>query len=811
MNKKKLVMIGNGMAGVRTIEEILKIAPDQFEITIFGKEPYPNYNRIKLSNILQGDTNFDEIIINPLDWYEENKIQLFTGEAVTKIDSSAKRVITDKGREVEYDELIMATGSNSFILPIPGADKQGVTGFRDLNDCEMMIKSAKEYKKAVVIGGGLLGLEAARGLLNLGMEVDVVHLMPHLMERQLDPAASALLKKELESQGMNFLMEKQTVEILGDERATGLRFKDGSEIDADLVVMAIGIKPNVAVAKDSGIYVNRGIVVNDYLETQTANVYAVGECAEHREIVYGLVAPLYEQSKVLASRICGKETAPYEGSVTGTQLKVAGVDLYSAGEIFEDETTQAIKVHNEFDGVYKKILIRDNRVVGVVLYGDTQDSTKLFRMLTKKEDVSGMTSISLLQSQDGSATGDDVASMPDDELVCGCNGVTKGTIVEAIRTQGLTTVDQVGGCTNAGRSCGRCKPMIGKILAHTLGDQFDAAAAQKTTLCGCTTLSRDEVVAEIKEKGLTSIKEVMNVLGWKNEEGCTKCRPALNYFLGMIYMDEYKDDRDSRLVNEKMHANIQKDGTFTVVPRMYGGVTNAKDLIKIGEVAEKYNVPLVKLTGGQRIGLFGVKKEDLPAIWEELDMPSGYAYGKTLRTVKTCVGAQFCRYGTQDSMALGIKLEKKFERLDTPHKVKMGVSACPRNCSEAGIKDFGVVGIDGGWEIYVGGNGGVDLRAGDLLITVKTQEEVMDIAGAYLQYYRETATYLERTSKWLERVGLEHVKQVLADEQTRKELNERMDKTLRKYSEPWKEAIESEEILSKYYEKHDILVGSDSK
>lgn len=810
MNKKKLVMIGNGMAGVRTIEEIIKIAPEQFEITIFGKEPHPNYNRIKLSNILQGDTSFEEIIINSLDWYKENHIQLFTGEAVTQIDSNAKRVITDQGREVEYDELIIATGSNSFILPIPGADKQGVTGFRDVEDCEKMIKSAKEYKKAVVIGGGLLGLEAARGLLNLGMEVDVVHLMPHLMERQLDPAASALLKKELESQGMNFLMEKQTVEILGDERVTGLRFKDGSEVEADLVVMAIGIKPNVAVAKESGIYVNRGIVVNDFMETQTEGIYAVGECAEHREIVYGLVAPLYEQSKVLASRICGKETAPYEGSVSGTQLKVAGVDLFSAGEIFEDETTQAIKVHNEFDGVYKKILVRENRIVGVVLYGDTQDSTKLFRMLMKKEDISGMTSVAILQSQDGSQGGDDVASMPDDELVCGCNGVTKGAIVEAIRTQGLTSVDQVGGCTNAGRSCGRCKPMIGKILAHTLGDQFDAAA-QKTGLCGCTTLSRDEVVAEIKDKGLTSIKEVMNVLGWKNEEGCTKCRPALNYLLGMIYMDEYKDDRDSRLVNEKMHANIQKDGTYTVIPRMYGGVTTAQDLKKIGEVAEKYNVPLVKLTGGQRIGLFGINKEDLPAIWKELDMPSGYAYGKTLRTVKTCVGAQFCRYGTQDSMALGIELEKKFERLDTPHKVKMGVSACPRNCSEAGIKDFGVVGIDGGWEIYVGGNGGVDLRAGDLLITVKTQDEVMEIAGAYLQYYRETAAYLERTSKWLERVGLDHVKEVLANEQTRKELNERMDKTLKKYIEPWSEAIQSEEIQQKYYAKHEILAGSESK
>ena len=805
---RKLVMIGNGMAGVRTIEEILKVATEPFEITIFGQEPYPNYNRIKLSNILQGDTNFEEIIINPLDWYKENKIQLFTGEAIVNINVEEQRVVSNLGREVEYDELIVATGSKSFILPIPGADKIGVTGFRDINDCEMMIKSAQQYKKAVVIGGGLLGLEAARGLLNLGMKVDVIHLMPHLMERQLDPVASSLLKAELEAQGMNFLMEKETVEILGDERVTGLRFKDGSQVEADLVVMAIGIKSNIEVARNNGIYVNRGIVVNDFMETSVPHIYAVGECAEHREIVYGLVAPLYEQGKVLANRICGNLGQPYQGSVTGTQLKVAGVDLFSAGEIFEDGTTKSIMVYNEYDGVYKKILTRNNMIVGVVLYGDTKDSTKLFRMLTKKEDISGMTSISVLQSECSAEGGnDDVASMANDELVCGCNGVTKGAIVEAIKTQGLTTLDQVSHCTNAGRSCGRCKPMVSSILAHTLGDQFDEAAAQKTSLCGCTTLSRDEVVAEIKEKGLTSVKEVMNVLEWNNEEGCTKCRPAINYYLGMIHMDEYKDDRDSRLVNEKMHANIQKDGTYSVVPRMYGGVTTAADLKKIAEIAEKYEVPLVKLTGGQRIGLFGVKKEDLPAMWEELDMPSGYAYGKTLRTVKTCVGAQFCRYGTQDSMALGIELEKKFERLDTPHKVKMGVSACPRNCSEAGIKDIGFVGIDGGWEIYVAGNGGVDLRAGDLLCMVKTQADVMEMTGAYLQYYRETANYLERTSKWVERVGLDNVREVLANEDTRKALNERMDKTLKKYIEPWNEAIQSEEIQDKYYAKHTIKVG----
>ncbi|RXI96364.1 NAD(P)/FAD-dependent oxidoreductase [Anaerobacillus alkaliphilus] len=807
MGRKQLVMIGNGMAGVRTIEEILKLAPDAFQITIFGDEPHPNYNRIKLSNVLQGDTTVNDIIMNTWEWYQENNIELFTGEAIVRIDTEAKQVISNQGRVVSYDDLIIATGSSSFILPIPGADKVGVTGFRDIHDCETMIKVARDYKKAAVIGGGLLGLEAARGLLNLGMEVDVIHLMPHLMERQLDPTASIMLKEELEAQGMNFLMEKQTAEIQGDERVTGLRFVDGSEIEADLVVMAVGIKPNVQIAKDSGIYVNRGIVVDDFMQTSVAHVHAVGECAEHREVIYGLVAPLYEQGKVLAANLCGVETKPYEGSIVGTGLKVSGVDLFSAGEIDDDPKTKSIKVHNEFDGVYKKIVIRDNRVSGIVLYGDTKDSSRLFRMLLKKEDVSGMTSVSILESGCCGVGSDsnDVATMAADEIVCGCNGVTKGTVVEAIQAKGLTTVDEVGSCTNAGRSCGRCKSLISDILAHTLGEKYDVAA-KKTALCGCTTISRDEVVAEIKEKGLSTVKEVMNVLGWKQEEGCSKCRPALNYYLGMILQDQYTDDRDSRLVNEKMHANIQKNGTYSVIPRMYGGVTTAKDLMKIAEVAEKYDVPLVKLTGGQRIGLYGINKDDLPAVWEELGMPSGYAYGKTLRTVKTCVGAKFCRFGTQDSMGLGIDLEKKFERLDTPHKVKMGVSACPRNCAESGIKDFGIVGIDGGWELYVAGNGGTDLRAGDLFATVKTKEEVIELIGAFLQYYREHANYLERTSTWVERVGLDHVREVLANEETRKALNERLDKTLKKYQEPWAEVLENQDLQQKYYQKHEIPV-----
>ncbi|BCV77757.1 nitrite reductase [NAD(P)H] [Bacillus subtilis] len=799
MGKKQLVLVGNGMAGVRAIEEILSVAKDEFQITIFGAEPHPNYNRILLSKVLQGDTDIKDITLNDWDWYEENNIQLYTNETVIKVDTENKTVITDADRIQPYDELILATGSVPFILPIPGADKKGVTAFRDIKDTDTMLAASKQYKKAAVIGGGLLGLEAARGLLNLGMDVSVIHLAPFLMERQLDATAGRLLQNELEKQGMTFLLEKQTEEIVGDDRVEGLRFKDGTSIEADLVVMAVGIRPNTTLGAESGIPVNRGIIVNDYMQTEIPHIYAVGECAEHRGIAYGLVAPLYEQAKVLAKHMCGIETKPYEGSVLSTQLKVSGVEVFSAGDFNESEEKKAIKVFDEQDGIYKKIVLRGNKIVGAVLFGDSSEGNRLFSMIQKEADISETSKISILQPLSQEAGTSITAAMSDDEIICGCNGVSKGAIIQAIQEKGCSSTDEIKACTGASRSCGGCKPLVEEILQHTLGSDFDASA-QKEAICGCTTLSRDEVVEEIKAKGLSHTREVMNVLGWKTPEGCSKCRPALNYYLGMINPTKYEDDRTSRFVNERMHANIQKDGTYSVVPRMYGGVTNSTDLRKIADVVDKYEIPLVKMTGGQRIDLIGVKKEDLPKVWEDLDMPSGYAYGKTLRTVKTCVGEQFCRFGTQDSMALGIALEKKFEGLNTPHKVKMAVSACPRNCAESGIKDLGVVGIDGGWELYVGGNGGTHLRAGDLLMKVKTNEEVLEYAGAYLQYYRETANYLERTSAWLERVGLSHVQSVLNDPEKRQELNGRMNETLSVHKDPWKDFLEDKQTSKELFE-----------
>ncbi|MFD3258675.1 nitrite reductase large subunit NirB [Paenibacillus lentus] len=799
-NKPKLVVIGNGMAGISTVEQILKLTT-QYEITVFGSEPHPNYNRIMLSYVLEGSKTIDDIVLNDWQWYADHGITLHTETKVAKIDELSKEVVTEQGMRVPYDKVIIATGSNSFILPIPGSDKQGVIGFRDIADCNQMLEAAKTYKKAAVIGGGLLGLEAAKGLVQLGMDVTVVHLMEDLMERQLDHQAALMLRAELERQGIKFKMQAQTVELLGDDRVSGLRFADDTVLEAQFVVMAVGIKPNVEVAKNSGIAVNRGIVVNDYMQTSMENVYSVGECNEHRGICYGLVAPLFEQGMVLAKHICGVETAPYEGSVVSTKLKISGVDVFSTGEFIDGPEHTVIANKDDWKRTYKKILLKDNVMVGAVLYGDISDSAELQKYIKQKTVMTDELYNALMGSGccgGGAKKTTSIETMSDEEIVCGCNGVTKGNIVDAVTNQGLTTVDEIKACTGATRSCGGCKPVVEQILQYVLGDGFKTAAKQG--ICGCTTLDRDEIVAEIKAKGLQTTKEVMHVLGWSHPEGCSKCRPALNYYLGMIYPDTHEDEKESRFVNERMNANIQKDGTYTVVPRMYGGVTTPEDLKKIADVSLKYDVKVVKVTGGQRLDLIGVKKEDLPKVWEELDMPSGYAYAKSLRTVKTCVGSQFCRFGTQDSMSMGALLERKFERIDYPAKFKMAVNGCPRNCAEACTKDIGIVGNDGGWEIFIGGNGGIKARLADSLCKVKTDEELIEVCGAVIQYYRETGNYLERTSEWVERIGLEQIKAVIVDDlENRRALMERVEFALQQAEEPWSKMLNDDSSRNKMF------------
>jgi len=799
------VMIGNGMAGVRTLEELLKLAPDLYDITVFGAEPHPNYNRILLSPVLAGEQTFEEIVLNDLNWYAENDIKLLLGRKVVKIDRKKRLVIADDGSEAEYDRLLIATGSNPFILPIPGKDLAGVIGYRDIADTQMMMDTAKTHKHAVVIGGGLLGLEAANGLKLRGMDVTVVHIGDWLLERQLDRTAGELLQKSLEDRGLKFLLPKHTAELLdnGEGRVCAVKFKDGEVIPADLVVMAAGIRPNSELAESAGIACNRGILVNDTMQTYDPRVYAIGECASHRGIAYGLVAPLFEQAKVCANHLAQLGYSRYQGSVTSTKLKVTGIDLFSAGEFMGAEGTETITLSDPIGGVYKKLVIKDDVLVGACLYGDTADGGWYFRQIRENHNVSeirdhlmfGEGAIGDVGHQGAGKT----ANMPDSMEICGCNGVCKGTIVKAIQENGLFSVDEVKKHTKAASSCGSCAGLVEQILISTVGGAADVKPKSEKAICGCSDLNHGQIRKAIREQHLTSMAQTMAFLNWSTPNGCATCRPALNYYLISTWPGEAKDDPQSRLINERAHANIQKDGTYSVVPRMWGGVTNPSELRRIADVADKYNVPMVKVTGGQRIDLLGIKKDDLPAVWKDLDMPSGHAYGKSIRTVKTCVGSEFCRFGTQNSTQLGIDLEHDLFNMWSPHKVKLAVSGCPRNCAEAGIKDVGIIGVDSGFEMYIGGNGGIKTEVAEFFVKVKTAEEVREYNAAFLQLYREEAFYLERTVHYMQRVGMEHIKKaVLEDEVNRKALAARLHYALSFEQDPWKERIETPQLKKEF-------------
>jgi len=796
--KKKLVIIGNGMAGMRALEELLQLAAKEYDITVFGAEPHVNYNRIMLSPVLAGEQAFDDIIINDQAWYDNNDITLFSGEKVIAINRSNKTIVSDNDRIIPYDTLWIATGSDPFIIPVPGKDLDGIVTFRDIKDVDDMIEASKTYKNAVVIGGGLLGLEAAYGLKRNGMNVTVIHLADTLMERQLDEAAGYLLKSDLESRGITILTEANTKELIGDGRVQAVKLSDGAEIPADLVVMAVGIRPNIALARDAGLDCNRGVVVNDHLQTSDPDIFAVGECVEHRGEVYGLVSPLYEMGRALAGFMAGYNSH-YKGSVTSTKLKVTGVELFSAGDFSGGEGAEDIVLRDARQGIYKRLIIKDDRIVGTVLYGDVTDGPWYFQLLKDKDRIGDIRDHLIFgQSLAMGDTAVDplaaVTALPLEAEICGCNGVSKGAITSAISEKGLSSLDEVRAHTKASASCGSCTHLVEQVMALTLGEDYETPAA--TPMCGCTDHTHDDARHLIQLHNLKEIPAVMQMLHWKTPNGCSKCRPALNYYLIAAWPGEYKDDSQSRYINERVHANIQKDGTYSVVPRMWGGLTNPKELRAIADVADKFDIPTVKVTGGQRIDLLGIRKEDLPGVWADLNaagMVSGHAYGKSLRTVKTCVGQEWCRFGTQMSMGMGVALEKMTWGSWTPHKFKMAVSGCPRNCAEATIKDFGVVAVDSGWELHVGGNGGMHVRACDLLCKVTTDEEVKEYAAAFMQLYREEGHYLERTAPWVERVGLDSIKKRIVDNpENRKRLVARFHLSQKDNQEdPWAERVEN--------------------
>lgn len=796
MNAPRLVVIGNGMAGIRTIEELLALAPNHYDITVFGAEPHPNYNRILLSPVLAGEQTFDDIVLNPLDWYEQNGIRLHLGKTVARIDRKRRCMLADDGTEAPYERLLIATGSQPFILPVPGATLKGVITYRDIRDTKAMIGAARVKRRAVVIGGGLLGLEAANGLKLRGMDVTVVHLAGTLLERQLDTNAGKLLQRSLEARGLTFLLSKTTAGIVGNEagEVAAVRFADGDEIAADLVVMAAGIRPNTTLAEAAGLHCDRGIVVNDTLQTYDPRIYAVGECVSHRGVAYGLVAPLFEQAKVCANHLAMMGIGSYKGSVLSTKLKVTGIDLFSAGDFTGGENTEQIVLSDPAGGVYKKLVIEDDRLVGACLFGDTADGAWYFKLLREGRKLGELRDRLMFGESsigDAGVQGHNrAAALADADEICGCNGVCKGTIVKAITEKGLFTLDEVKKHTKAASSCGSCAGLVEQILMSTVGTSFQETPKTKA-VCGCTERTHDEVRKAIREHKLLTHQAVYEFLEWRSPNGCATCRPAINYYLLSTWPREAVDDPQSRFVNERVHANIQKDNTFSVVPQMKGGVTTPDELRRIADVADKYRVPMVKVTGGQRIDLLGVKKEDLVHVWKDLGMKSGHAYGKSIRTVKTCVGSEFCRFGTQNSTQMGIDLETMLANMWSPHKVKLAVSGCPRNCAEAGIKDVGVIAVDSGWELYVGGNGGIKTEVAQFLVKVKTAEEVKEHTGAFLQLYREEAHYLDRTVHYLSRVGLDYVKRKIVDDAAhRRALYERLLYALEGLPDPWQARID---------------------
>ncbi|MFG1781504.1 nitrite reductase large subunit NirB [Rhodococcus oryzae] len=802
---RRLVVIGNGMAGARTVEEILaRGGRDQFDITMIGDEPYGNYNRIMLSHVLAGEssTEDEDLILNPMSWYRENGVTLYAGDRAIRLDRFAKTVTCESDREVDYDVLIVATGSNTFFPNMDGLREadgrlaRGVFGFRTIADTNGMLQmaQAEDDVSAVVIGGGLLGLEAAYGLRTQGLTVNVVHSPGHLMNQQLDERGGSVLRAKIEALGVGVHTSVRTEAVLRDEqgRVTGVAFTDGSSLAADMVVVTAGIRPNTELARAGGLVIERGIVVDDQMRCEDeGSVYAVGECAQHRGELYGLVAPVWEQAVVLAEHLTGSNPeAAYEGSRSTTKLKVAGVDVAAMGvkgpELDGDEFLQFYDSRN---GTYKNVVVRDGKLIGATLMGEVGKAGMLTQAFDGKIELPEDRLSLLFDLADGGAA-TSAADLPDDTQVCNCNGVSKGDIVSCVHA-GASSLGEVIAKTRAGKGCGSCKGLVADIVACAAGGALvpDPSADWYVP---CIPMTKAELISAIREQDLRAVSQVFTALAADGAEDAGSKMPLAS-LLRTIWGPDWVDERGALFINDRVHANIQRDGTFSVVPQMKGGVTTPDQLRRIADVADKYRVPLVKVTGGQRIDLLGIRKEDLPKVWGDLDMPSGYAYGKSMRTVKTCVGSDFCRYGLGDSTALGIALEDRFQGLETPAKLKLAVAGCPRNCSEALCKDFGVVSVgEDRWEIYVGGAAGAHIRKGDLLATVESSDAVLDVAGRFIQYYREDAKWLERTYAWVPRVGLEHLQAILIrdEEGAVAGLDERMAIAVAGYRDPWQERTE---------------------
>jgi len=803
-----IVIIGNGMVGYKCCEKILaKASNRQFTITVFGEETRPAYDRVHLSEYFSGKTA-EELTLAPLSWYEEHYIQLYLGDPVTAIDRQAKTVHSHAGRTVFYDYLILATGSSAFVPPIPGVDKKGVFIYRTIEDLELMTSYAKHARKGAVIGGGLLGLEAAKAMLDLGVtDTCVIEFAPRLMPRQIDDAGSGILSGKLESLGLRIFTGKNTAAITGNDHITGMQFTDDTAIETDMLVISAGIKPRDELARQCGLEtgIRGGIVVNELLQTSDAHIFAIGECALYKNMIYGLVAPGYEMAEVVASYLAGTQKT-FTGFDMSTKLKLIGVDVASFGDPFiAGEECNTVVFEDKLKGIYKRINVsRDGKqLLGGILVGDAEAYNMLLQTTKNKVVLPPNPEDMILGSRGGNntETGAGVSGLPDDALICSCESITKSAICSAIAEQGCESVDAIKKCTRAGTGCGGCVPMLKDLMVHTMKSQGKYI---RNVLCEHFSYSRQELYDLIKLKEIKSYDAALDEIG--HGDGCEVCKPAISSIMASLWNEMIlkKGNDTAQDSNDRYLANIQKGGTYSVVPRIPGGEITPDKLIVIGEVAKKYNL-YTKITGGQRIDLFGAHVSDLPQIWEELiaaGFESGHAYGKALRTVKSCVGSTWCRFGLHDSVSFAIKIEERYRGLRAPHKIKSAVSGCIRECAEAQSKDFGIIATEKGWNLYVCGNGGSKPQHALLLATDLDDETCIKYIDRFLMFYIKTADPLARTATWLNKMegGINYLRNVVVNDSLGQaaQFETEMQLLVDSYQCEWKEVVESPELRKRF-------------
>ncbi|MDO6802682.1 nitrite reductase large subunit NirB [Wenyingzhuangia sp. 1_MG-2023] len=802
---KTILVIGNGMVGYKFCEKLMaKTEKGAYKVVVFGEEPRPAYDRVHLSEYF-ADQDAERLSMAPRSWYEANDIELITNERVTDIHRDNKTITTISDKEYVYDYLILATGSSAFVPPIPGVEKKGVFVYRTIEDLDATmayvakIKAEGSPKKAAILGGGLLGLEAGKALLDMGLETSVVEFAPRLMPRQLDGDASKVLQRKLEDLGIDILLNKGTQNIEGDEAITGMKFSEDETLPVDMLLVSAGIRPRDELAKTCGLEVGTrgGIVVTNDMKTSDACIFAIGECALLNHMIYGLVAPGYDMAGVAVDQILGDAEAVMPSSIDmSTKLKLSGIDVASFGDALNDSKEgEPIVYENKFQGIYKKINIsKDGKaLLGGILVGDASDYNMLHQIFLNGMKIPENPEDLILGSRGGEdASFGSVLDLPDTAVVCSCEAVTKGDICCKVE-EGFTTLKGVAAETKATTGCGGCKPMVNDLITETLKAQ---GVTVKETVCEHFEYSRQELYDIVKLKGIKTYAELLSTHG-KGKLGCETCKPVAASLFASIYNDTANVHNVIQDSNDKFLANIQRNGTYSVVPRVAGGEITPDQLIQIGEIAKKYDL-YTKITGGQRIDLFGAQLHELPLIWKELidyGFESGHAYGKSLRTVKSCVGSTWCRYGMDESVSFAIEMENRYKGIRSPHKFKGGVSGCIRECAEARCKDFGIIAVDGGWNLYVAGNGGANPRHAELLAEKIDNETVLKYTDRFLMYYIKTAGPLIRTAAWLDKIegGIAHVKDVVINDSLGicEDLERDMAGLINSYKCEWKEAIEN--------------------